>query len=65
MEVEHKTEGPAATMLRERFEAAMQRRAERNQCPECGEPLAYKTTVGDDGDEIWQCPKCKELVVNP
>ena len=30
-------------------------------CPKCGHDCNFKVTIGIY--DIWQCPKCKEIVV--
>ena len=57
--------------LQHKFEESVRRREAERQCPECGTcGLVFKLSLGGDEegrntDDLYQCPKCKELVVNP
>lgn len=44
--------------------------AEKPHCRDCSVILDWKFTFGDDdegrgGTSVYQCPKCKDLAVNP
>jgi ssDNA-binding Zn-finger/Zn-ribbon topoisomerase 1 len=44
-------------------EKSPQKEKDYRDCPECGTRMESKSPTDDNGNWLWQCPKCKNCEV--